>query len=382
MAEMEGVISVFKSKTLRLHTTRSWDFMGLTLGYTEVTPLQLAYGDDIIVGIFDTGIWPESDSFREEPGMGPVPKSWKGKCIGGEQFDPKTACNRKLIGARYYLKGFELEYGSLNASGNSEYRSARDFLGHGTHTASTAVGSIVRNASFLGFGQGTARGGAPRARLAMYKICWNKQLDGRCTEADILAAFDDALHDGVDVISASFGGTPPFAPFFASNADIGSFHAMQFGVSVVFSAGNDGPNPAVVGNVSPWSLCVAASSIDRTFPTRILLDNKISFMGESLVTKQINARLVGASTYFVGGVCKSENWKKRSAIGRLILCFSTVGSVMSGEAEAAAWKANASGLIFVEPLTRQIADVDVIPVVRVDIIQGTKIGHYLAQSFK
>ncbi len=45
---------MFRSKTLQLHTTRSWDFLGLTLD-SEVTPCQLAFGDDIIVGVFDTG---------------------------------------------------------------------------------------------------------------------------------------------------------------------------------------------------------------------------------------------------------------------------------------------------------------------------------------
>lgn len=140
------------------------------------------------------------------------------------------------------------------------------------------MGSIVQNASFFNLGQGTARGGAPRARLAVYKTCWNKDLDGMCTETDIMAAFDDALRDGVNIISASFGLRPPLFPFFASTADIGSFHAMQMGVSVVFSAGNSGPDPSLVGNVAPWSICVAASSTDRKFPTQILLDGNVSFM--------------------------------------------------------------------------------------------------------
>lgn len=176
------------------------------------------------------------------------------------------------------MEGFENTYGPLSKSAPSEYRSARDALGHGTHTASTALGSIVRDASFLGLGQGSARGGAPRARLAVYKVCWNQDFEGRCTEADIMKAFDDALYDGVHVISASFGETPPLSPFFGSNADIGSFHAVQWGVSVVFSAGNDGPDPALVQNVAPWAFCVAASSIDRTFPTQIQLDTNITLM--------------------------------------------------------------------------------------------------------
>lgn len=218
--------------------------------------------------------------------MRPIPSSWKGVCVEGEKFEPAKACNRKLIGARYYLKGLEQEYGPLNMSGNPEYRSARDFLGHGTHTASTAAGSIVKNASFFGIGQGTARGGAPWARVAVYKICWGINGVGSCTEADILAAFDDALHDGVHVISASFGATPPLSPFFASSADIGSFHAMQLGITVVFSAGNDGPEPSLVQNVAPWSLCVAASTIDRSFPTEIVLDSNFTIMVTDMIFPQ------------------------------------------------------------------------------------------------
>ncbi|KAM0038649.1 putative tripeptidyl-peptidase II [Helianthus debilis subsp. tardiflorus] len=379
LAGMQQVISVFKSRTLRLHTTRSWDFMGLNLNPTadNSNPLQLTHGDNTIVGLFDTGIWPESKSFHEEPNMHPIPRTWKGKCVSGQNFNPKTACNLKLVGARYYLKGYELEHGPLNTSETSEYRSPRDANGHGTHTASTAVGSTVKTASFFGFGQGMARGGAPRARLAVYKVCWG---DGRCSEADILAAFDEAINDGVNVISASFGSPLPLLPFYNSSNDIGSFHAMEKGISVIFSAGNSGPNPSFVQNVAPWSTCVGASSIDRNFPTRIVLDNCLSFVGESFNTKHIDANLVGARKYFRGGICSIDMWRNRSAVGAVILCFSTQGPVAIEDAEVAAWIANAAGLIFVDSPTRQYVDVDIIPTVRIDMIQGSKLYSYLSQS--
>ncbi|KAI3747039.1 hypothetical protein L6452_09482 [Arctium lappa] len=379
LASMERVISVFKSQILLLHTTRSWDFMGLNLEPTanQATPLQLTHGDGTIVGLFDTGIWPESKSFREEPRMHPIPRTWRGECVHGENFNPKKACNLKLIGARYYLKGYEQAYGPLNTGETSEYRSPRDANGHGTHTASTAVGSTVKMASFFGFGQGTARGGAPRARLAVYKVCWE---EGKCSEADILAAFDEAIHDGVNVISASFGSPPPLFPLYNSSSDIGSFHAMQKGISVIFSAGNSGPDPSVVENVAPWSTCVGASSIDRNFPTRILLDNSLSFKGESFNTKHIEANLVGARSYFRGGICRMNRWRNNSAVGTVILCFSTQGQVQIEDAEVAAWIANATGLIFVDSPNRQYVDVDIIPTIRIDMIQGTKMSHYLSQS--
>lgn len=149
-------------------------------------------------------------------------------------------------------------------------------MGHGTHTAATAVGSRVRNASLLGVGiaGGVARGGAPFARLAVYKVCWKYMgsRDARCTEADTLAAFDQAVQDGVHVISASIGRKPPLVTFANSGTGIGSFHAMQMGVSVVFAAGNSGPDLSTVENVYPWSISVAASTIDRTFPTKIMVE--------------------------------------------------------------------------------------------------------------
>ncbi|KAF8041136.1 hypothetical protein BT93_B3148 [Corymbia citriodora subsp. variegata] len=394
IARKEGVVSVFRSKILELHTTRSWDFMGLPLQETpdnDEAPhgaFSPNFCDDVIVGVFDSGIWPESASFQEEPGMGPIPPSWKGECMSGQDFDPSTACNRKLIGARYYLTGLEQQLGPLDPAPDTEYRSPRDRLGHGTHTASTAVGSIVHNASFFGLGSGTARGGAPRARLAVYKVCWNKTGDGtgKCSEADILAAFDGALRDGVHVISASFGSSiAQLLPFFAWSADIGSFHAMQKGVTVVFSAGNYdySPDPSTVKNVAPWSISVAASTIDRSFPTQMVFDNTVAnltVMGQSLITTQVYANLADARSHFYNGTCSRGRWNNRPAAGRVILCFSTMGLVTSAEAADAVNKAGGAGLIFVEPLARQVPYVDVVPTVYVDIYQGTKILHYLGSS--
>ncbi|XP_042481592.1 subtilisin-like protease SBT3.18 [Macadamia integrifolia] len=384
LAKMEGVISVFRSKTLRLHTTRSWDFLGLTLDHSKETPLQLTHGDDVVVGIFDSGIWPESESFKEEPGMRPIPSFWRGKCVKGEKFEPSKACNRKLIGARYYFRGFEHDYGPLNATGaNAEYRSARDILGHGTHTASTAVGSVVKDASFFGLGLGKARGGAPRARLAVYKTCWKNGLEGSCSEADVLAAFDDALCDGVNVISASFGLGVPLEPFFVSTAAIGSFHAAQLGVTVVFSAGNDGPTPSLLSNVSPWGICVAASSIDRSFPTLLSIDNNaISIVGQSFNVKQMKLKLVYATKYFVNGDCTRDSWRgKQASAGRLLLCLSTMVD-SSLEAQLAARKANVSALLIAQPMTlgTQIPEVDILPTILIDINQGTQIFHYFVNS--
>jgi len=224
------------------------------------------------------GIWPESASFSDE-GLGPVPSSWKGFCQSGDQFKA-TACNRKLIGARWFVDGFMAQTGrQLNLSRSGEYLSPRDVDGHGTHTSSTAAGSHVANVSYGGVGLGTARGGAPRARLAMYKVCWNV-LGGVCASADILKAFDEAIKDGVHVLSLSIGASslPLYSEVDGRDAiAIGSFHAVARGITVVCAAGNDGPEPQTVKNTAPWIITVAASTMDRAFPTQITLGNNKTF---------------------------------------------------------------------------------------------------------
>lgn len=158
----------------------------------------------------------------------------------------------------------------LNASDGIEFLSPRDAAGHGTHTSSTAAGFPVENASLMGLARGTARGGAPSAWLAVYKVCW---ATGGCSSADLLAAFDDAIHDGVDVLSVSLGSSPPLPSYIDDVLAIGSFHAVAKGISVVCSGGNSGPYTQTVINTAPWVLTVAASTIDRAFPTTITLGN-------------------------------------------------------------------------------------------------------------
>ena len=170
---------------------------------------------------------------------------------------------RKLIGARF----FNLAYGPLNGSFNS----SRDHQGHGTHTLSTAGGNFVSRANVFGYANGTAKGGSPRARVASYKVCWEAE-GGGCFDVDILAAFEAAIGDGVDVISTSLGAIP--TDFLNDGLSIGAFHAVQHGIVVVCSAVNSGPTPRTVSNVSPWMLTVGASTIDREFTNFVVLGNK------------------------------------------------------------------------------------------------------------
>ena len=180
--------------------------------------------------------------------------------------------NRKLIGARYFNKGVASR---LTAPLNSSFETPRDNDGHGSHTLSTAGGNFVPGVSVFGQGNGTAKGGSPNARVASYKVCWPPINDDECFDADILAAFDVAIHDGVDVLSVSLGGYT--SNVFNDSISIGSFHAAKKGIIVVCSAGNSGPMDATAENLAPWIITVGASTIDREFASYVVLGNGLSF---------------------------------------------------------------------------------------------------------
>lgn len=183
---------------------------------------------------------------------------------------------RKLIGARYFNKGYLAYAKSINYSVASVPNSARDLDGHGTHTLSTAGGNFVPGASVLGVGNGTASGGSPLARVASYKVCWPPINGSECFDADIMKAFDMAIHDGVNVLSISLGGDP--VDYFEDGLAIGAFHAVQNNIVVICSAGNSGPDPGTVSNVSPWMITVGASTLDRQFQASVQLGNGLNLM--------------------------------------------------------------------------------------------------------
>ncbi|CAA0831065.1 CO(2)-response secreted protease [Striga hermonthica] len=231
MEERRGVVSGFPDSGLQLHTTHSWDFLLAQDHAFQAIPPSVsppyasnfsAGAYETIIGLLDSGIWPEAPSFSPSPDMDRIPRRWKGECMGGINF----SCNGKVIGARYYE----------NPHSRVKITSARDEHGHGTHTASTAAGMPVNGASYYGLAKGRARGGSPASRIAVYRVCGRVE----CSESALLKAFDDAIDDRVDVISVSIGNGVG-DNFFADPIAIGAFHATARGITVVCSAGNGGP---------------------------------------------------------------------------------------------------------------------------------------------
>ncbi|WOK99953.1 subtilisin-like protease SBT5.3 [Canna indica] len=382
VVEFPGVLSVFPNRGYKLHTTHSWGFLGLERdGRVPMGSLwtKARFGEDTIIGNLDTGVWPEAESFKDH-GLGPIPSKWKGICQQGT--DQSFSCNRKLIGARYFNQGYQAIAGPLNAT----FHSPRDYDGHGTHTLSTAAGGFVPGANILGYGNGTAKGGSPRARVAAYKVCWPPINGSECTDADIVAAFDAAIADGVDVLSVSLGGDPQ--DFFQDGLSIGSFHAVKKGITVVCSAGNSGPKLATVSNLSPWMLTVGASTMDRQFLSYILFDNK-RIKGESLSPKRLpsnklypmisskDAKAANASVR-EARLCYLRSLDPAMVKGKIVVCLRGITArVEKGEAVR---EAGGIGMVLANDVdngNEVIADVHVLPATHITYSDGRILFSYL-----
>ncbi|WOH05992.1 hypothetical protein DCAR_0625415 [Daucus carota subsp. sativus] len=325
LSSLPGYVSSFRDAPVNLDTTYSFKFLGLNSNYGAWPDSD--YGRDVIIGVIDTGIWPESKSY-DDYGMTPTPLKWKGACEIGTQFN-SSMCNKKLVGARYFSKGLLANNPNLTISMNSP----RDTDGHGTHTSSTAAGNYVDNASYFGYAYGTARGMAPHARVAMYKALFNEG----SVSSDILAAIDQAIEDGVDVLSLSFGLND--VALFEDPVAIATFAAIEKGIFVSTSAGNQGPLLETLHNGTPWVLTVAAGSIDREYVGRIILGNGVTITGQTLypnnLTHSQNFPLV-----FMG---ECDDVKK---IGTgFVVCQDKTGAL--SEQVYACLNANVSGGIFI-----------------------------------
>ncbi|XP_024989329.1 subtilisin-like protease SBT3.9 [Cynara cardunculus var. scolymus] len=381
VADLAGVVCVIPNRILQLHTTRSWDFLQVKPRLVNGILSKSQSGVGSIIGVFDSGVWPESRSFNDV-GMKKPPSRWKGVCQQGHHFN-ESNCNSKIIGARWYVKGYEAEFGDLDTSDGSEFLSPRDAYGHGTHTSSTAAGALVEDTSFFGLARGLARGGASSSHIAVYKVCW---ATGGCSSADILAAFDDSIHDGVDVISVSLGTGPPFSTYLEDPLAIGSFHAVACGITVVCSCGNFGPYPQTVTNTAPWVITVAASTIDRAFPTLITLGNNQTFMGQAFVTGKDFHKfypLVYGEDIVADDAdeddarsCEAGSLNASLATGAIVLCFQSLTRSLAASTARNVQEVGGVAIIFAQYPTKDVTLTFAIPCVQIDFSIGTSLVIY------
>ncbi|KAJ7966602.1 Subtilisin-like protease [Quillaja saponaria] len=302
LKESPGYISSIWDSPVRADTTHSSHFIGLNPN-SGAWPAS-NYGKDVIVGLVDTGIWPESESFKDD-GMSEIPSRWKGECESGTKFN-SSLCNKKLIGARFFNKGLIAKNPNITITVNS----TRDTEGHGTHTSTTAAGNYVEGASYFGYATGKARGMAPQAHVAMYKALWDQ---GSYT-SDVIAAIDQAITDGVDVISLSFGLDG--VPLYKDPVAIATFAALERGIFVSTSAGNEGPFIETLHNGIPWVITVAAGTVDRQFNGILSLGDVVSVAGLSLYPGNFSSSQI--PIVFMG-LC--DNLKELIKVGnKIVVC--------------------------------------------------------------
>ncbi|KAF8697180.1 hypothetical protein HU200_036180 [Digitaria exilis] len=356
MSGTPGFLSAVPSEVYQLLTTHTPRFLGLDVPTSTTRNHSVSgFGDGVIIGVIDTGVFPYHPSYSGA-GMPSPPPRWKGRC----DFNA-SACNNKLVGARSLV--------STNPS-------PVDVDGHGTHTSSTAAGADV-----LGQGHGMASGIAPRAHVAMYKVCGDE-----CTAADVLAGVDAAVGDGCDVLSISLAAGGPDVPFHKTRLMVGTFGAVEKGVFVSIGAGNSGPNASTLFNDATWLLTVAASTVDRSISAQVRLGNGQSFVGESVYQSDISAAAVfyplvyaGASSTPNAQFCGNGSLDGLDVKGKIVLCDrgNGVGRIDKG---AEVKRAGGVGMIMANELTdgySTLADAHVLPACHVSYAAGVDIKEYI-----
>jgi len=343
-------------------------------------------GEGVVVGIIDTGIWPEHPSVSDRVNGKLMYKNltdFHGKCSPAEivtdgSFDANL-CNKKLVAARFFLETREAIQGPVTAP---DFRSPRDSNGHGTHVATTAAGNFGIQPTGDTSGFGKISGMAPRARIAMYKVCWPS-----CFTPDSAAAFDQAVADGVDVINFSISGSTSALTGFVMDA---TRRAAEAGVFVSMSAGNTGPGDSTVAHVAPWVTTVGNSTHPRSGTATVVV-NGVTYTGGSLNGGVGPLPAIYAGEAAAAGATASEarlcllgadrtppsaqpTLDPAKVAGKIIVCDR--GSNVLVNKAAAAKNAGAAGMILANGLGSAdtvFAILHVIPSIHVDTVAGDAI---------
>ncbi len=342
------------------------------------TPWHTGYtGEGVIVGVIDTGIWPEHPSFADDGSYADLgivlDESAHSACdfgnTGANANDAPFTCNNKLIGARQMLDTYRFFIGA----DPDEFDSARDDDGHGTHTASTAAGNADVSASIFGIPRGKISGIAPRARIIAYKALGN--LGG--FTSDLADAIDQAVADGVDVINYSIGGGASLT----GADDIAFLFAADAGVFVAVSAANDGPGAGTIGGpaTDPWVTAVGANTQSKFYEGTIVLGNGKKYQGAS-ITQTLGIKPLVDAALLGNEVCDPSVAFSAPVTGKIVLCKR--GVVGRAAKSLAVFNAGGAGMILYNASNDDnlFTDNHWVPSVHIDLTPGLAIKSYIASA--
>ncbi|MFW6868943.1 S8 family serine peptidase [Nocardioides sp. CPCC 206347] len=397
LATDRRVLTVQKDSIVYADTWNTPDFLGLSgkKGVWKQTGGQDKAGEGVVVGVIDSGIWPESKSFKGSPLTADPQGRWgtkitgsitsmkksdgnlfRGECETGEEFTLAN-CNTKLISARSFVEG----YGESRTI-EEDYISARDGNGHGSHTASTSAGNPVKDVSTEGVDFGSISGVAPAAKIAVYKALWATP-DGRAsgTTSDLVAAIEQAVTDGVDVLNYSISG--PTGTVLEA-AEIAFEGAAEAGVFVAASAGNEGPGASTVAHNSPWVTTVAAST-HTSFENTVVLGDGQELVGASIsrtalpATKLVDAAEVGNGSAPDTALCPPNSLDPAKVAGTIVVCQRGVYDRVVKSEEVK--RAGGVGVVLANITEGSLdADFHAVPTIHVSHVDAPKVYDYLESA--
>jgi subtilisin family serine protease len=388
LKKVAGVVSVEKDVIAKIQTSSTPAFMGLEGSggaWSQLGGVGKS-GEDVIIGVVDTGINAKHPSFSDRVGVGPngqpgklgyqqIP-GWHGKCTPGEGFTASD-CNQKLIGAQYFYAGFGVE-----DIAERDFLSPRDYNGHGSHTASTAGGNNGIQATGDAASFGKISGMAPRARIAAYKVCWEDSGDGGCANSDSVAAIDQAVADGVDVINFSISGT---LTNYLEAVEVAFLFASDAGVFVATSAGNSGPGNFTVAHPSPWLSSVAAGTHNRTGLGTVTV-NGVTHEGRTVAANAVTGPAILASAAGLAGanadevrLCFLGALDPAKVAGKIVFCDRGVNARIDKSLEVK--QKGGLGMIMANTSANSVnADLHFVPSIHVDHTIGATIRTFLGAN--
>ncbi|WP_328518711.1 S8 family peptidase [Kribbella sp. NBC_00359] len=406
LSKTAGVVSVVPDQLrVALDDRKSTDFLKLSgkTGVWNALGGTASAGKGVVVGVVDTGIWPESASFAGSA-LGTKPPTaadpyrpyrsgsetvmqkadgdtFTGSCEAGEQFTADL-CNSKLISAKYFGDGW-LSF--VPPEARADYVSPRDGEGHGSHTASTAAGNPSVDVTVGGVNFGTVSGVAPAAKIAVYKALWEGK-DGQNSggfTSDILAAIDQAVADGVDVINYSVGSI--FESAHTDPVQLAFLSAASAGIFVSAAGGNSGPDAATLDNTSPWVTTVGASTV-APYAGTVVLGNGQKYAGisTSIGVPTGSHPLVNGPAVKVSGAsdadalgCLPGTLDPAKTAGKIVVCERGVGARVDKSAEVK--RAGGVGLVLINLFDQDaLGDSHVVPTVHLNVPAALTVKGYAA----